>query len=459
MKILHYALGFPPYRTGGLTKFCIDLMVQQSKEGHVVGMFWPGKMGFLNNKTRIKKHKSVLIKEQELLNFEIINPLPVSFDEGIVDIKAFTKNVETEAYRDLLNFYKPDVIHIHTLMGLHKNLLEVAKKKGIRIVFTAHDFFPLCPKVTLYRHNTVCESAKNCEECSLCNSTALSLWKIKILQSPFYRRLKDSFIVKQLRKNHRNNYLNDLCETSENHSKISKDGSIRYKELRSFYFEILSLMDVIHYNSTVTKKAYESIFYFKNNCVIPITHADIKDNKKIKEFKKDVIRIRYLGPQANGKGFFVLKKALDDLWKKQTNFCLDVHFQPLEMSPYINIHERYSYEELENIFNETDLLVVPSVWYETFGFTVIEALSFGVPVILSDNVGAKDILVDGAGIVIENISSEKIVTVLQSLTLDRIKKMNRTIVNNQSITLIDVATSQIEEKCYGWIKGAYYERY
>ena len=33
MKILHYALGFPPYRSGGLTKMCIDLMVQQAKEG------------------------------------------------------------------------------------------------------------------------------------------------------------------------------------------------------------------------------------------------------------------------------------------------------------------------------------------------------------------------------------------------------------------------------------------
>ena len=36
MRILHYALGFPPYRSGGLTKWCVDLMIQQAKEGHCV---------------------------------------------------------------------------------------------------------------------------------------------------------------------------------------------------------------------------------------------------------------------------------------------------------------------------------------------------------------------------------------------------------------------------------------
>ena len=42
MKILHYSLGFPPYRSGGLTKFCMDLMEQQIKDGHEVALLWPG---------------------------------------------------------------------------------------------------------------------------------------------------------------------------------------------------------------------------------------------------------------------------------------------------------------------------------------------------------------------------------------------------------------------------------
>ena len=57
--------------------------------------------------------------------------------------------------------------------------------------------------------------------------------------------------------------------------------------------------------------------------------------------------------------------------------------------------EGFSQPELKDIFSNADVLVAPSVWYETFGFTVLEALSYGVPVIVSDHVGAKDIVGEG----------------------------------------------------------------
>lgn len=119
------------------------------------------------------------------------------------------------------------------------------------------------------------------------------------------------------------------------------------------------------------------------------------------------------------------------------------------MSPYIKVHDRYSYAELEKIFNETDVLVAPSIWYETFGFTVLEALSYGVPVIISGNVGAKDILAQGAGIVIENIDAKKLTTILQEITPDKLRTMNKTIMKNQKIMLIEDMSKLIETCCYG----------
>lgn len=38
MRMLHYSLGFPPYRIGGKTKFCMDLMHQQMNMGHEVAL-------------------------------------------------------------------------------------------------------------------------------------------------------------------------------------------------------------------------------------------------------------------------------------------------------------------------------------------------------------------------------------------------------------------------------------
>lgn len=447
MKILHYALGFPPYRSGGLTKLCVDLMVQQAKEGHTVAMLWPGQMGFVNQKVAIKKHENVKLSGQDILSFEVINPLPVSFDEGIADIAAFTKNVGAEAYRRLLDNFQPDVIHVHTLMGLHKSFLGAAKDKNIRLVFTAHDFFPICPKVTMFRHGTVCDSVKNCENCGVCNATALSINKIKVLQSPIYRELKESKIVKRLRKQHRDGYLS---ESTANDTADPVGTADDYEKLRNYYYSLLKLMDMIHYNSSVTKKVYESVFDLPHSCIVVITHSDIKDNRKVKDYSNDCLRIRYLGPQSGAKGYQLLKSALDKLWNVQHNFFLDVHFEPMEPAPYIKSHERYTYAELEKIFNETDVLVAPSIWYETFGFTVLEALSYGVPVIISGNVGAKDILVQGTGIVIENIDVQKLFTTLQNITPNQLRSMNEIIVDKQAIMQIEDMSKQIETSCYGW---------
>lgn len=136
------------------------------------------------------------------------------------------------------------------------------------------------------------------------------------------------------------------------------------------------------------------------------------------------------------------------MWSKKQNFCLDVHFTPMEMSPYIKSHDRYTYDELENIFDETDILVVPSIWYETFGFTVLEALSYGVPVIISGTVGSKDILVVGAGIVVEDMDASKLAMTIQDITVDKLRKMNRIIAEKQIIMQIEDMSNQIEQNCY-----------
>ena len=229
MNILHYALGFPPYRSGGLTKLCVDLMVQQAKEGHKVAMLWPGQMRFVRKKTSVKDRGYVAVNNQGIQSYEIINPLPISFDEGIADIDVFAANGEKKSFDSLLAEFSPDIVHVHTLMGLHRGFLEAAKEKNIRLVFSTHDFFPICPKVTMFRHGVVCNSAQTCMDCGSCNTTALSLEKMYILQSPIYRRLKDSGLVKKIRKQHRDSYFREAVANDDMMSVGTADD---YKKLR-----------------------------------------------------------------------------------------------------------------------------------------------------------------------------------------------------------------------------------
>ena len=118
------------------------------------------------------------------------------------------------------------------------------------------------------------------------------------------------------------------------------------------------------------------------------------------------------------------------------------------MSPYIKVHDRYTYEELQKIFQDTDVLIVPSIWYETFGYTVLEALSVGVPVILSGTVGARDILEEGAAIIIDDINCEKLYSVVRNLSAEKLAEMNRIIVEKQKIMTVGDMAIRIEEKCY-----------
>ena len=437
MNILHYSLGFPPYRTGGLTKFCMDLMKEQVKEGDQVSLLWPGEIQLLGKHTKIEKSRSV----DGIANFEVINPTPVSYDEGIVDIPAFTDPGDLKVYEQFLQFVHPEVIHIHTLMGLHKNLLVAAKRMGIKTVFTTHDFFPICPKVTMFRDGMICPDADTCENCSRCNMTALSLKKIQILQSPAYRTLKDSAIVKKLRKVHRDEYLSGQEVVEGETTRTAED----YRSLRAYYNSLLDLMDVVHYNSSVTKEVYEKYMGVRKSVLIPITHGDIQDHRKKKEFTHP-LKITYLGPLGGGKGFFRLKAVLDDLWKEHQNFILNVFFHKEGLPPYIRQHDRYSYSQLESIMDETDVLITPSVWNETFGYTVIEALSYGVPVIVSNHVGAKDIVPAGAGIIFDNEIELK--NAIKSLTKERLESMNQTILDSFRIQTMKSFNEELRENVY-----------
>lgn len=445
MRILHYSLGFPPYRSGGLTKFCLDLMIEQKNEGDEVALLWPGQMGFIDKKIKIKKRSEYLASKQKIMSFELINPLPISFDEGIRNFDKFTLKGNKDVFFDFLTSFQPDVIHLHTLMGIHKEFLEVAKSLNIKLVFTAHDFFPICPKVTLFRNGKICDSVGNCKKCASCNSTALSINKIQILQSPIYRILKDSILVKKMRKAHRDNYLSE--ETADNSNKVIGN-PFDYKKLRKYYSDILQMMDTIHYNSSITKMVYEKFYTLPSNTIIPVTHCDINDNRVIKNFNHKILRIRYLGPASKAKGYYLLKDSLDMLWKKRKDFILDIHFQPTEKSEYMKIHDRYNYNELKDIFDMTDILVVPSIWYETFGFTAAEALSYGVPVIVSENVGAKDVLDNQFGIIINDFNESNLKKCIDSLTMQDLADMNKNICRSYEPYTIVQMTKDIVNKCY-----------
>ena len=440
MKILHYFLGFPPYRTGGLTKYAVDLMIEQVKQGDKVIALWPGRIGVINKKVRIVKHHCV----QGILNYEIINPLPVPLDEGIVEINEFVKPYKGSAYLEFLQKNLPDVIHIHSLMGIHKEFFEISRELKIKTVFTTHDYFGICPKVTMYRYEGVCENDHDCNDCVQCNYGALSLKKIKILQSPVYRLLKNFIVVKFLRNRHRTKFFNKKKENVSIVSSKVVTKAEEYKKLRKYYIEIFSQIDVFHFNSSVAEKIYKKYVTPQKSRVLSLTHKSIADNRYTNQWNySGQIRITLLATAKPFKGFNVLTRALDEMWDAgKRNFVLNLFDNVSDIKPYMNVKkEGYTYEQLRSIFANTDVLVAPSIWYETFGFTVLEALSYDVPVIVSDHVGAKDIIRNG-GIIVPAGNVKNLREALESLNKDTLERLRKSIREEVTIKTWDQFMSE-----------------
>jgi glycosyltransferase involved in cell wall biosynthesis len=48
---------------------------------------------------------------------------------------------------------RPDVVHTHNLTGISTGVWEVCRRRGLPVVHTLHDYYLLCPRVTLMRRN------------------------------------------------------------------------------------------------------------------------------------------------------------------------------------------------------------------------------------------------------------------------------------------------------------------
>jgi glycosyltransferase len=451
MNIVHYCLGFPPYRRGGMIKYVMDLISEQVKVGHNVSMLWPGALLSVNGKVSIYKHRNERVADYFCCHsYEVINPMPVPLLDGIADTSIYVKRRKLNNVELFFKRNNVDIFHIHTFMGLPREIVETAKKLGIKIIYTTHDYFGLCPKCSLFVNDNICNELKDCLHCKKCNESALSLNKIKLLQSPIYRYLKDTNIVSKMRKRHRVNLEKTGLLINSGINEKNNCGEA-YVKLQSYYIDILKKCDVLHFNSNLTKSVFSQFIETKNGRVISISHGNIVDSRYIKKLHRPV-QFTFLGPcEDRRKGFFLLKEALDRIYSKHKyKFNLNVFGLCTETAPYLKVNEPYNYSELSQIMDNTDLLIVPSVWFETFGFTILEALSYGVPVLISNHVGAKDIVDIGkSGMIFDcnvNDLENSLLFILQNI--NQLTVMNKYIVDNIHIKTMAEHSREIEKLCY-----------
>jgi glycosyltransferase involved in cell wall biosynthesis len=116
--------------------------------------------------------------------------------------------------------------------------------------------------------------------------------------------------------------------------------------------------------------------------------------------KREPLKVVFAGQMALRKGLRIAFEALREVRKSRlVNFELFGSITA-EMAPYlaahgnrpwIRLHGPVSQSQLADVFRRASVLVLPS-WEEAFGLVVVQAMNCGLPCIVSDRVGAGDLI-------------------------------------------------------------------
>lgn len=166
-----------------------------------------------------------------------------------------------------------------------------------------------------------------------------------------------------------------------------------YQKLLDYYKKCFSLVDCFHYNSETSKEVFMQYLPTSKGQVVSITHGGIEDHRIRKVYGHDVLHIGFIGNSTPYKGLPLLISVLQNIGMIES-WDLSVWGGGVGTHPSLPVYYKGKFDSstIADVYSAMDVLIVPSIWKETFSLVTLEALSYGVPVIVSDNVGAQDIV-------------------------------------------------------------------
>lgn len=258
--------------------------------------------------------------------------------------------------RELIRAEKPDVVHTNNLTGFSPVVYSVVKSEGIPVVHTIRDYYFLCSRSTMFRNDRNCDG-----QCVSC----------KIYSTP---------------KKALSRHVDAVVGVSE---------FILQKHLQYGYFS----------GANVKRRIFNIFQRSATNVTRP---ADQQ------------LRFGFLGILAPAKGVeFVIQSFLK---AKPADAVLHIygkgHTEAYEAelkTKYASEHVLFlGFKQPGEIYPTLDVLIIPSLWHEPFPRTLIEAFSYGIPVIASKRGGIPEMIVSGEnGFIFDPDDSESLTNLIK----------------------------------------------
>ena len=473
MRVMHLGWGFRHWRVGGLIAYAEDLMTSQAAAGHQVSYFFQGRHYPLRG-PRLKRWERDGVAMYELQNA----PHRQGGDRGTIFPELDLHDPVTEsAFTAVLEEVRPDVLHFQELGGLPSSLIEIARAHAVPTVMSLEDYAPLCPTVKLFDVDGMnCRRQLPGEQCVRCCAHAPVHDRHLILQTALYHgvpggarglvRLGDA--VSGLRRRsklaraalgrvHRETAPREHVEPAR-----APTPPAEYDHRRKVNAARLSAVDLVLAMSTRVEEIYRELGVNPKRMrtlQFTLRHLErLRPGERV-EAGRPLRLVTLNGCASEEKGARVVVEALDLLAER--GLAADVRLDVLgsvapAYAPLLEAHENvaicghYTPEELDVLLDEFDVGIVPSVWEEAYGYTGIELLAKGIPVVGNRLGGLTDYVVENrTGWLTDEPSGAGLTRVLEQLVADpsRVTELRRSLrrARDEIIKPMDVHLREIEE--------------
>ncbi len=346
MRILEVVHQFPPSKVGGTEIYTQSLSTELAKRGHEVVAFHreekavkqPYEEEYISQGLKIRRVCS---------NLNGVSPLEAFFS-------SFRNRFIEKSFTQLLDEMQPDIVHFQHLKDLSLRLVTLAHRRGLPTLLTLHDYWLFCGNAQLITpRQKVCSGPFFWLNCAYCAAARV--------EAPFL---------------------------------VAAAPAIAALFAYRAYRVGRAIRDV---DLFVAPTAFVKEVFIKRGLpegkVRQIDHGiDLQGRESAKRLD-DKLRFAYIGGLAWQKGVHVLIEAFNRLDPQRAilsvygdeevfpSYAEDLH--RMASNPAIRFLGQVAREELGQVLAETDVLVVPSLWYETSSLVIQEAFAAQVPVIAS----------------------------------------------------------------------------
>jgi glycosyltransferase involved in cell wall biosynthesis len=475
MKVMHLGWGFRPWRVGGLIAYAEDLMTSQAASGHQVSYFFQGRHYPLPRRPRLKRWHRDGVAMYELQNAPQLH----GGDRGSIHPELDLHDPITEsAFATVLDEVRPDVVHIQELGGMPSVLIEMARARGVPTVMSLEDYAPLCPTVKLFDVDGMnCKRLLPGEQCVRCCAQAPVDDRHLLLQTALYHGVPGGArglarfgdVVSRLRR--RSELARSALSRVHRETAPRADGPPQsrspappaaYDRRRELNVARLSAVDLVLAMSTRVEQIYRELGVKPKRMrtlQFTLRHLEeLRPNGRV-ESGRPLRLVTLNGCASEEKGARVVVEAVELLAER--GLAKDVRLDVLgsvgpAYAPLLSSHKNvvirghYTPEELGSLLDEFDVGIVPSVWEEAYGYTGVELLAKGLPVVGNRLGGLPDYVVQGeTGWLTDEPSGAGLARVVERLVADpdHVMELRRNLRRRRDVLIkpMDVHLREIEE--------------